>query len=82
MNYCCKYCGTKSSSIASLTASSCSRHPTGANKSKHALYEGTEKPKYECKHCGTSNSSLASLTGSSCQRHPLGSNKGKHEPAM
>jgi DNA-directed RNA polymerase subunit RPC12/RpoP len=82
MNYYCKYCGAKNSSVASLTSSSCARHPDGVNKGKHALYEGAEKPKYECKHCGASNSSLASLTASTCPRHPLGANKGKHEPAL
>jgi hypothetical protein len=76
-----KYCGTKASSIGSLTASSCPRHPSGANKGKHVLYEGPEKAKYECKYCGASASSISSLTGSSCPRHPLGSNKGKHEAA-
>ncbi len=82
MNYYCKYCGTKASSIASLTGNSCLRHPAGVNKGKHALYEGDEKSKYECKHCGTSASNLMSLTGNSCPRHPLGSNKGKHEPTL
>ncbi len=82
MSYYCKYCGTKASSIATLTGSSCPRHPNGANKGKHVLYEGIEKSKYECKYCGTSASSISSLTGSSCPRHPLGSNKGKHEAAM
>jgi hypothetical protein len=82
MNYYCKYCGTKASSIASLTASTCSRHPNGANKGKHALYEGAEKPKYECKYCGTGATSILSLTASPCSRHPLGANKGKHEPAL
>ena len=82
MNYYCKYCGTKASSIASLTGSFCSRHPSGANKGNHALYEGAEKPRYECKYCGTSVPSISSLTGSHCPRHPLGANKGKHEPAM
>ncbi|MGD0262809.1 MAG: hypothetical protein ABSD29_23830 [Verrucomicrobiota bacterium] len=82
MNYNCKYCGTKASSIASLTGSTCSRHPDGANKGKHALYEGAEKSKYDCKYCGTSASSLSSLTASTCSRHPLGANKGRHEPAL
>jgi len=82
MNYYCKYCGTKAVSIASLTATTCPRHPAGVNKGKHALYEGGEKLKYECKHCGASNSNLASLTGSSCPRHPLGAHKGHHEPAL
>jgi predicted nucleic acid-binding Zn ribbon protein len=82
MNYYCKYCGTKAPSIASLTASPCFRHPVGANKGKHTLYEGAEKPKYECKHCGTSATSLSNLTASTRSRHPLGANKGHHEPAM
>ena len=82
MNYYCKYCGAKASSIANLTSSSCSRHPAGPNKGKHALYEGAEKPKYACKFCGTSASSISSLTSSLCARHPLGSNKGHHEPAL
>jgi hypothetical protein len=30
MNYYCKYCGTKASSIASLSASPCFHHPAGA----------------------------------------------------
>ena len=50
MNYQCKYCGTKASNIASLMASPCFRHPAGANKGEHALYEGGEKSKYECRH--------------------------------
>jgi DNA-directed RNA polymerase subunit RPC12/RpoP len=82
MNYYCKYCGTKASSISSLTGSSCSCHPSGPHKGKHALYEGAEKAKYECKYCGTGAPSISSLTGNTCSRHPLGSHKGKHEPAM
>ena len=39
-NFYCEYCGTKSSSISSLTANSCHRHPLGAGKGKHKLYEG------------------------------------------
>jgi len=82
MNYYCKYCGTKAPSIASLTVNTCPRHPSGPNKGKHVLYEGTEKAKYECKHCGSSASSISSLTVNTCPRHPLGANKGKHEPAI
>lgn len=81
-NFYCEHCGTKRSSISSLTGSSCSRHPLGSNKGRHTLYEGSEKAKYECKYCGTSRSSISSLTGSSCSRHPNGSNKGKHSPAL
>ena len=80
--YYCEYCGTKSSSISSLTASSCSRHPQGPSKGKHKLYEGSEKTKYNCKYCGISSSSLASLTASSCSRHPQGPSKGKHVPTL
>lgn len=82
MNYYCKYCGTKAASIASLTAATCLRHPAGANKGKHTLYQGAEKPKYECQHCGASASSISSLTASTCLSHPLGAHKGKHEPAL
>lgn len=81
-NFYCEYCGTKRSSVASLTSSSCSRHPLGANKGKHKLYEGSEKSQYTCKYCGTNRSSISSLTSSSCSRHPDGANKGKHSPAM
>ena len=82
MNYYCKYCGIKASSIANLTGLSCPRHPAGAGKGKHALYQGSEKPKYECQHCGISAASLMNLTAASCPRHPLGPNKGHHEPAL
>lgn len=81
-NFYCEYCGTKNSSISSLTAGSCSRHPLGSNKGKHKLYEGSEKAKYSCKFCGTSASSISSLTAGSCSRHPQGSNKGKHSPTL
>ena len=43
----CKYCGHKASSVASLTASMCIRHPDGPHKGRHALYEGSEKEKYD-----------------------------------
>lgn len=78
----CEYCGTSASSVSSLTGGSCQRHPNGAYKGKHKLYEGSEKSKYTCKYCGTSASSIASLTGGSCQRHPDGAYKGKHAPAL
>lgn len=78
----CKYCGTSSSGVSSLTSMSCNRHPQGAGKGKHVLYEGSEKPKYTCKYCGTSSSSISSLTSMSCNRHPNGPGKGKHEPAL
>lgn len=35
-NYYCEYCGAKFSSVSTLTACSCSRHPNGTNKGKHA----------------------------------------------
>ena len=31
----CKYCGHKASSVASLTASACIRHPSGPHKGNH-----------------------------------------------
>ncbi len=81
-NFYCEYCGTKRSSVSSLTSSNCSRHPLGPNKGKHKLYEGPEKSKYTCKYCGTQRSSISSLTSSNCHRHPEGANKGKHSPAL
>ncbi len=81
-NFYCEYCGTKYSSVASLTSYNCSRHPNGSNKGKHKLYEGSEKSQYVCKYCGTKYSSLSSLTSYNCSRHPNGTNKGKHSPAL
>ena len=65
-----------------MTVSTCSRHPNGAGKGKHKLYEGSEKSKYTCKYCGNSYSSISSLTASTCSRHPNGAGKGKHAPAL
>ena len=78
----CKYCGHKASSVASLTAGACIRHPNGPHKGRHVLYEGSEKNSYTCKYCGTKASSIAALTAAACLRHPNGSHKGKHEPAL
>ena len=78
----CKYCGHKASSVASLTASMCIRHPDGPHKGRHALYEGSEKEKYTCKYCGKQFSSISSLTASKCIRHPAGPHKGNHVPAL
>ena len=81
-HYCCKYCGHKPTSVNSLTASLCQRHPDGPAKGRHALYEGGEKATYVCKYCGLKSTSIASLTSSKCQRHPSGPEKGRHEPAL
>ncbi len=81
-NFYCEFCGTKASSISSLTSRSCHRHPSGAGKGKHKLYEGSEKSKYNCKYCGTSSSFITSLVGSTCHRHPDGPWKGKHGVAL
>ena len=35
LHYYCKYCGLKSTSIASLTSSKCQRHPSGPAKGRH-----------------------------------------------
>ena len=78
----CKYCGHKASSVASLTASACIRHPNGPHKGRHAIYEGSDKEKYKCKCCGKQVSSIASLTASKCIRHPAGPHKGNHVPAL
>jgi hypothetical protein len=82
MSYYCKYCGRNASTVSSLTSGTCLRHPDGANKGKHALYEGDEKSRYTCKNCGRDASSLSSLTSGTCLRHPDGPNKGKHQPAL
>ena len=81
-HYYCKYCGHKTTSVNSLTASLCQRHPDGPAKGRHALYEGGEKATYVCKYCGLKSTSIASLTSSKCQRHPSGAAKGRHEPAL
>lgn len=81
-NFYCEYCGTKSSSVSSLTSGLCSRHPNGSGKGRHKLYEGTEKPKYTCKYCGRDASSISSLISGLCPRHPDGSSKGRHAPAL
>ena len=81
-NYYCKYCGTKASTVSSLTAGFCQRHPDGPCRGKHALYEGAEKSQYTCKYCGVKAPSMSSLTAGLCQRHPDGASKGKHAPAL
>lgn len=78
----CEYCGTKAQSVSQLTGSNCARHPDGAQKGKHKLYEGSEKPQYTCRYCGTKMASISSLTGSYCGRHPKGPQKGQHAPAL
>jgi len=81
-NFYCEYCGLKTSSVSSLTAVPCPRHPAGSGKGKHSLYQGSEKSQYTCKYCGIKISSLSSLTAVPCPRHPNGSGKGKHAPAL
>lgn len=82
MNYYCKYCGHSAQNLPTLVNNYCQRHPSGPNKGKHALYEGSEKSRYECKHCGTGAANLLTLTGNVCKNHPSGPNKGPHEPAL
>ena len=74
-NFYCKWCGSKSSSVSSLTASGCSKNPDGK---KHERYEGSEKSQYTCKCCGSNSSSLSSLTASGCSK----SSTKKHQPAL
>ncbi|MDR6967581.1 DNA-directed RNA polymerase subunit RPC12/RpoP [Flavobacterium arsenatis] len=77
-NYYCEYCGIKDSSVFSLTANSCQRHPNGSGK--HKLYEGSEKTKYTCKFCGQTADSIFSLTLNTCFRNSGGNRK--HSPAL
>lgn len=81
-NYYCEYCGHKFPDVRQLTSASCSRHPDGANKGKHKLYEGSEKSKYTCKYCGKQFPSIMVMTVGTCVNHPKGSNKGNHSPAL
>ena len=81
-NFYCEYCGQHFSSVSSLTANKCSKHPDGSHKGAHKLYEGGEKAKYTCKYCGQSFSSISSMTANKCSRHPEGSHKGYHSPAL
>lgn len=81
-NYYCEYCGQKFSSIQTLTVQQCMRHPNGAGKGKHKLYEGSEKAEYFCKYCGQKFKNLQTLTVQQCMRHPNGAGKGKHAPAL
>lgn len=81
-NFNCEYCGTNFSSVSSLTGGSCYKHPNGAHKGIHSLYQGTEKSQYTCKFCGTNAPSISNLTSGSCNRHPNGANKGMHSPAL
>lgn len=81
-NFYCEYCGSKHSSVSSLTSGYCSKHPLGAGKGHHKLYEGSEKSQYICKTCGSKFSSISSLTSGYCSKHPLGAGKGHHAPAL
>lgn len=81
-NFYCEYCGQKFSSVSSLTATNCSRHPNGPLKGRHKLYEGSEKSRYTCKYCGQSFNSISSMTATNCPRHPNGPLKGRHAPAL
>ena len=81
-NYYCKNCGGKYPTVSSLTSSYCPRHPEGANKGKHELYQGNEKNQYCCQYCGVNYPTIQSMTANFCPRHPKGANKGKHAPAL
>lgn len=81
-NFYCEYCGQKFSSVNQLTNCTCVRHPLGAHKGKHKLYEGAEKTRYTCKYCGQSFPTINQMTNCTCVRHPNGAHKGKHAPAL
>lgn len=80
ISYYCKYCGSKASSISSLTSGSCPKHPNGWCKGNHEPYQGNEKKNYYCEYCGAKASSISSLTSGSCPKHPNGWCKGNHSP--
>ena len=75
MNYYCKYCGRKYSSIQNLTSNFCHKNPDGKY---HVLYEGDEKSTYYCKYCGRKYSSIQDLTSNFCHNNPDGK---YHAPA-
>lgn len=81
-NFYCEYCGSKFSDVRQLTVGNCIKHPSGAHKGKHKLYEGSEKLSYICKYCGNSFNSIKTLTASNCIKHPNGAHKGRHAPAL
>ena len=78
-NFYCEYCGQKFSSVSSLTGSSCYRHPDGANKGRHKLYEGDEKSQYTCKYCGQKSYKIKTLVLNRCHKNPVGD---RHIPAL
>lgn len=78
----CKYCGQKYPSVLVLTSGSCSRHPNGPNKGKHAPYQGDAQDKYVCEYCGQKYPTILTLTAGPCFRHPGGPNKGRHSPML
>lgn len=80
--YYCEYCGKKFPNVRQLTSATCPRHPDGANKGRHKLYEGSEKQEYTCKYCGKKFPSILVMVGGQCVNHPKGSNKGSHAPAL
>lgn len=73
--YYCKWCGCKSSNVATLTSYCCSYNPNG---NTHELYEGGEKSQYTCKYCGSVNPVLSTLTSKTCSKSP----SKRHEPAI
>lgn len=81
-NYYCQYCGHKFPDVRQLTSASCPRHPNGANRGRHSLYEGSEKSQYLCKYCGRKFPSILVMTGGTCANHPNGPHKGQHAPAL
>ena len=81
-NFYCEYCGFKTTSVSNLTSGSCMKHPNGALKGKHSLYEGSEKSQYTCKFCGGKASTISNLTNGNCMKHPHGALKGHHAPTL
>ncbi len=74
MNYYCKHCGTKNTSVQALVMNPCNKSPSR----KHELYEGSEKSTYVCKYCGTRNNNFQALVMNSCPKSP----SNHHEAAL
>ena len=75
----CKYCGEKYSDAKSLLSNSCSHHPSGFRKGRHALFEGDKDGPFRCKFCGSSYPSLRTLVTNRCTKNP--ERGGNHRPA-
>ena len=58
----------------------CPRHPLGAHKGRHSVYEGSPKNEYVCKYCGTKKRTIWELSLSDCSKNNEGIYLRKHVP--